>query len=94
MLILHERSIPNYHSEPSNPEQMKQNIFHFLVALEEFGFPKDEIFVESDLYQFRNFPTVLETLEKLADWAVEHKNFPIHLERYTDNEVEFPKVKF
>eukprot|EP01105_Mastigella_eilhardi_P009183 TRINITY_DN2182_c0_g1_i1.p1 TRINITY_DN2182_c0_g1~~TRINITY_DN2182_c0_g1_i1.p1 ORF type:complete len:707 (-),score=102.66 TRINITY_DN2182_c0_g1_i1:397-2469(-) len=72
--LIDERSVPVIHEIDSHPFKLKENVFFFLGACEDFGVPKHRLFRVTDLEQNRVVPVVM-CIESLADIAVKQLNF-------------------
>lgn len=62
--------IPRYHPADSFSFKLLENIELFLAACERHGFPREDLFTPSDLFEKKNMPLVLTTLYKFAESAV------------------------
>lgn len=70
MNMMYEGSIPHFNSPQSFAWKLRENIVLFLNAFQkQCGIKKEDIFSPDDLFDKKNMPLVVSSIQKLADYA-------------------------
>lgn len=69
MNLMYPSSIPAFNGPKSFAWKLRENIVLFLNALQKQGLKKEDIFAPDDLFDKKNMPLVVSSLQKLAELA-------------------------